>query len=242
MKSTSNISFDDLQLLAENKLSPSKADEILAAIEKDADLKATYEGIVLFLENETSPINGFIESSRKKLNTKKPLQELDQKTKKSQKLIYLFGSIAAIFIIGLFIVRNIDSDPSNYDFQDAGLAVTLSVNQNNLAEAMNAYKQADFVLAEQLLDIELIENPKNDTLLYYKAVVFKKQEKYEPALLAFNKITMKSEFTQKVEFQKGMCYWYLGNNKEAKTIFTNIVANKTHAFKDKAEKALVGLE
>ena len=233
MKKKEEITFEKLRLLAEGKLNAEESEKLHLLLKEDEENRKIFEGIKDFISNESASVEEFVASSQAKLSEKMPRAK-----KNHQALFYWSSGIAALLIIGFFIYNNDNNWRAKYDFKDAGLAVTLGVEKNELNPAMNAYKLGEFEKAESILNKLLAQNPKNDTLIYYKAVVLKEMKQYQAAIDFFEKIDAPSEFKKKASFQLALSYWFLGNRAKASTLFESIASSTNHPFNKEATEIL----
>lgn len=232
-----NISFNELQQLAEGKLTEPRKSEVENAIANDLNLKNTFDGIVAYLENEKQPISNFIQQGQKKVTEKLNQTSIKREQKPKFNWYYAVGIAASVLaLVMLFYPQK--PNPSDFDFTDAGLPVTLGVDASEMGKAMNAYKLEEYNSAKVILENQLTENPENDTLMYYLGVIAKEQKDFEKAITLFNKLPNGSKFYPKAEYQLGLCHWYLGEADKAKSYFTGVASNEQHLFYQKAKTAL----
>jgi len=245
------IAFEELQALAEGGLVEPRKSEVEAALERDPILKETYLGIVEFLENESVSIGKFVEDAENKIlnvefsklnveglisNDALSISKDGDSVYSGEKKWYWLVGVAAVFLLGFFFFKPSSLQPDDFDFTDAGLSVNLSINDQKLSEAMNAYKLEDFPVAQDLLLQELAINPGNDTLNYYLGVIAKEQQNFSTAETYFTQVSPTSYFYQKAEYQLGLIYWYLGEDEKARRQFEGISKNQHHLFFGKAKK------
>lgn len=237
MSHLKNIDFKELKQLAAGELSDKRSAELMKIVENDENLMRLYQGILDFQTNENESIEDYV--LRAKAGTK--FEEKKRVKLISNKKAYaLVSSIAAVLLIGFFAFNWWQSQPQRLDFKDAGLAVSLSVENNNLSEAMNNYKTGKLDLAAEQIDNLLLHDPNNDTLIYYRAVIHKMQGEYNQALSQFKAVD--EGFKAKVDFQIAIVYWYMGDKEQAINSFEHIVAQPSHPFLDKSIKALARLD
>ena len=234
MSDNSNISFEKLRALVEGRLSNKESEQLIALLEKDEESKAIYDGLVSFIENESITIDEFVEKTHQQIFEQ---QKKEKKNESRRVLIYSTIAVAASIIAYIFILKN-STDFSDFDFQDAGLAVTLDSKSSQLNESMNAYKLGNFKRADSIISSLLVEDRKNDTLLYYKAVNQKQIENYDSAAKYFVQINSSSEFFEKAEYQLAICKLYLDKIEDARQILMKISNNRSHDFQTEAEKLL----
>lgn len=237
MSHSQNIDFKELQQLAAGEFSDKRSAELMEIVENDENLMRVYHGILDFQTNENESIEDYVlrAKARTKFEDKKRVKLISNK-----KAYALVSSIAAVLLIGFFAFNWWQSQPQRFDFKDAGLAVNLSEENNNLSAAMNNYKTGKLDLAAEQIDALLLNDPKNDTLLYYRAVIHKMKGEYNQALNQFKAID--KAFKSKVDFQIAIVYWYMGDKEQAIDSFERIVAQPAHPFVDKSIKALARLD
>lgn len=236
MEEKNNISFDKLRALAEGKLPKQEQEALLLLLKQDEESRLIYEGLVFHLDNEEESIDSFISRSEDKLRAAR--NRVERKSNKVKSLVYWISSAAAILILAFTSYNYLKDDLSDYDFKDAGLAVTLSVNQDELKKSMNAYKLGNNEEALTLIESQLANDTQNDTLNYYMGVIRKELGSFDKAIESFNAVKESSKFFQKAEYQLAYCYIQEENSEESLKILKRIVSTPNHAMHSNADDLL----
>lgn len=234
-KTPQNINLSSLIALARGELNATDAENLRAALRENDHLQKTYEGICDFLQNENITPEDFVNSAlqKSKVFTLQP----------KPKTYWLPAAVMvmAACIIGFILYVNTPK-PHDFDFTDAGLPVNLSIDQDALSSAMNAYKLEDYFTSKQILLAQSEKNPNNDTLIYYLGVIAKEEKNYPAAIDFFKKVPQQSFFYEKAEYQLGLSFWYMNDTEKASNYFKQVAQNKNHLFYKKATNALKAIQ
>lgn len=167
---------------------------------------------------------------------KRQLQEIDKELDRTSenkfhnfKVRKLFGmslSIAAacvVLIIGIstwiyYVKFGKEAILTQYYVEDPGLPVFMSYESNKeFDEAMNLYKLKDYKQSLAALNVLLLSDPANDTLLYYSGINLLKLDKPDAAEVFFKHVfeIPNSEFRNDARYRQIICMWLLGRKEEA---------------------------
>lgn len=157
---------------------------------------------------------------------KQPLQQNNWR-----KVIVWSSSIAAIFLIGIFIYRssnpNYNQLAQEYWPYEAGLPVKMS-NKGKYDDAMNAFKQENWNEAENLL-----KQIKSDTADYFLGVISYEKKDYQQAINYFRRIEHNSSYYQEAQFRLSLTTILSGNIKTGKQLLQAQIEQNTN-FKEQA--------
>jgi hypothetical protein len=81
---------------------------------------------------------------------------------------------------------------------------------------MNAYKQANWPEAEQAVRSLLKVEPKNDTVLYFQAIVLSRTERCSDAIPIFDSLPTSSTFRERALYHAAICHLRLGDRTAAR--------------------------
>jgi len=124
---------------------------------------------------------------------------------------------------------------------DPGLPTSLGLSdQLDFGEGMNAYKTKDYKQAKSYWQPLLVENPSNDTLLYYLAQIELIEKQFEPAAEKLRAIGQEkaSVFKEKATWYLAISYLRMNKQEEAKVLLNYILTEGGY----EAEKAGVLLD
>jgi len=135
-------------------------------------------------------------------------QELDSKKQSSQgyrKRYYWIGAVAALLVIGIFIVnysssQNFEKVSLSYLPHEEGLPVLMG-NRGVYDEAMNNYKLKNWDKALSCLD-----DIQSDTSSYYQGIIFYKLKKYNQSIIEFKQINEESVYHRSAQFRLALAY------------------------------------
>jgi len=124
---------------------------------------------------------------------------------------------------------------------EPGLPVLMGTSPRVMDAIMNAYKQHDHATAAQLLSVALQQDPMNDTLLYFDAVVHDQQNTCATVGL-FERVPAGSVFAAKAQFQRALCALRAGDTERAREILNNVGQNDDVQLAARARDLLKRLE
>jgi predicted Zn-dependent protease len=103
-----------------------------------------------------------------------------------------------------------------YELPEPGLPVLMSTGQRRYDGLMNAYKQANWPEAEQAVRSLLKVEPKNDTVLYFQAIVLSRTERCSDAIPIFDSLPTSSTFRERALYHAAICHLRLGDRTAAR--------------------------
>ena len=152
---------------------------------------------------------------------------------KVQKFAYLKYAAILILLFGtgysLFLVTNNSNKTELKDqFNEPGLANYMSAKSTTSWEdIMFDYKMKSYNQALKKINSSLINSKFNDTLYYFKAVIYYELKKYNQSSEEFNKVISKSSvFKDKANYYLGKIEYRKGNKKSAVSIFKSLTQSK----------------
>lgn len=165
--------------------------------------------------------------------------------KKSNRTMFWISIAASFTILCLAGYYNRHSFFPNlqiaqYEIREPGLPVLMSgVKNNSFDNAMNAYKTQNYSEAIGLLQSIHNTKPQNDTINYFLGMVFYLENNTKAATPFFENVTdTLSSYYYKSEYQKGICYWKLGEINEAIRIFNTISSDTNNPFNAQSKEIL----
>jgi len=87
---------------------------------------------------------------------------------------------------------------------EPGLPVLMGVSSRAMDAIMNAYKQDDMSVASALLDAALLADGANDTLNYFRAVVYDRANKPSQAMGFYDRVPANSAFHVRAMYRTAM--------------------------------------
>jgi len=165
-------------------------------------------------------------------------KQMDDKPKSSKvlRLAIWSSSVAAAFVIGIFIFQHF-SQPSYQELaqiywpHEVGLPVKMSA-KNKYDDAMNAFKLEDWDKAENLLsEIE------SDTAYYFLGETTYKKGEEEKSISHFLNIEKTSVYYQKAQFRIALLFLIKGDKTKATEIL-NFLSEQDSMFSESAQKIL----
>lgn len=173
---------------------------------------------------------------------KSKFSEIDKKLDKQplqknnfRKVIVWGSSIAAIFLIGIFIYRSSVTDynqlAQEYWPYEAGLPVKMST-KGKYDDAMNAFKLENWNEAENLL-----KQIKSDTADYFLGVISYEKKDYRQASNYFGQIENNSSYYDEAQFRLALSTIMSGNITIGKQLLKAQIGRNIK-FKDQANALL----
>lgn len=104
---------------------------------------------------------------------------------------------------------------------EPGLPVLMGTSPRVMDAIMNAYKQNDRATAMQLLSVALQQDPANDTLIYFDAVVHDRENTCVAGDL-FERVPKGSVFAAKAQFHRALCALHGADTARAREILNNV--------------------
>lgn len=193
-------------------------------------------------------------NSEKGKNIKKVISEeanlyfnKQTKTTKIRKLFITTGAIAAIFIIGFFLMNTNETNTDLYtayknDWSEIP-SLTVRGTNNDFSAIETLFRQKKY--SESLLLLEKLK--KNETtisdpqILLYEGILNLELNKYEKAIFTFKSLLKKDTLdSYKTYWYLALTYLKKGDIKETKKAL-QMVLNDTKNFKDKEAEALLSI-
>lgn len=219
--------IENIDQFLKHELSAEEMTSYETAMAEDPMLKDAVDGY-RFMKEDGVDLEEMLQNSKLKMK-QKPLGK--QRLLHHRKLITMAASI--IILLGLAAIFKLTSGPniSDFDFKDAGLPVHLGTDDIlDYSKFTNFYKLGEYENAKKELNILIQDQSNNDTLLYYKACILKEQKNYIEAIEYFKLIKPDSEYFEKSDYQKAMCYWYLNDDKNLLNTLKVMSENPKHLF------------
>lgn len=171
------------------------------------------------------------------------LAEFDRSLE-SKKRFQFSWKMAAVFVIliisgSIFYLAIQKSNPYDFDIVEPGLPNAMGANNIiELNNAMSTFKTGDYGAAGQAFEKLLIDNPKNDTLLYFVGLCDFRTKKNELAIQKWNQIETSSIFFTKTEYRLAIAYWSIGEEKKAVELLQKIRKEGDTFLREESEKVL----
>ncbi|MGV9012640.1 MAG: tetratricopeptide repeat protein [Flavobacteriales bacterium] len=126
----------------------------------------------------------------------------------------------------------------HYAIREEGLPVLMGGDPRVLDAMMNAYKQDDLATADLLLGQALLQDPTNDTLLYFTGVVLDREKKYPQAIAAYAQVPGSSVFAIRAIYRSAICALEENNTDQARVLLQRVAAGTDAQFSERAEELL----
>jgi tetratricopeptide (TPR) repeat protein len=171
------------------------------------------------------------------------LAEFDRSLE-SKKRFQFTWKMAAVFVIliisgSIFYLAIQKSNPYDFDIVEPGLPNAMGANNIiELNNAMNTFKGGNYGAAGQAFEKLLIDNTKNDTLLYFSGLCDFRNKKNELAIQKWNEIEASSIFFSKTEYRLAIAYWSIGDEKKAVELLKKIAKKENNPLKKESAQAL----
>jgi tetratricopeptide (TPR) repeat protein len=190
-------------------------------------------------------VAGISQSYTEELKSK--LAEFDRslESKKRLQFSWKMAAVFAILIISGSILYLAIQKPNPYVFDIVEQGLPNAMGANNTVElnnAMSTFKTGDYGAAGQAFVQLLINNPKNDTLLYFAGLCDFRTKKNELAIKKWNQIETSSIFFTKTEYRLALAYWSLGDEKKAVELLKKIGKEKNNPLRKESAQALDALD
>lgn len=227
MESDPLINIELIEAWHEGKLDEAGKARVRNLLEMDSQFKEEFD---LYHTLVTGIKNQKVDEIKRQLQEiDKELDRTSENKLRNLKVRKLYGmpfSIAAVFvvlIIGIstwiyYFKFSKEAILTQYYVEDPGLPVFMSNESNKeFDEAMNLYKLKDYKQSLSALNVLLLADPANDTLLYYSGVNLLKLDKPDAAEIFFKHVfeIQDSEFRDAGRYRQIICLWLLGRKEDA---------------------------
>jgi len=206
---------DQIQNYIGDKLSAAEKTDFEQRLSIDAQLKAAVENHqdmqAAFKFNEAAEL-------------KKHFQNLESaRVNVFEKMVrspFFYAGIAALFVLGIFIGKNITGNQNLYEtyfdtYPNVYRPITRSQTTNDFTDAFVAYENSDFVTAEKEFE-SLLSSNDDDNLRFYLALSQMQLDKNTEAIEQLEKINIQNtEFTHEILWYKSLLYIKNKNEKSA---------------------------
>ncbi|MEO7082154.1 MAG: hypothetical protein ABIY71_11525, partial [Flavobacteriales bacterium] len=125
-----------------------------------------------------------------------------------------------------------------YAIKEGGLPVLMGTDPRVMDAIMNAYKQDDLATADQLLELSILQDPTNDTLLYFTGVVMDREKKYEQAAAVYARIPGGSVFALRAMYRGALCALQENKKDQARALLQRVAAGTDAQLSERAEDLL----
>ncbi len=126
----------------------------------------------------------------------------------------------------------------HYAIKEEGLPVLMGTDPQVLDAIMNAYKQDDLATADQLLELAMLRDPDNDTLLYFTGVVLDREKKYQEAEAAYARIPGGSAYALRAMYRGALCALQENRTEQARALLQSVAAGTDTQLSERAEELL----
>ena len=214
----------------------SELNQLIELLDHPSALKQKIE-ILRLSPNLTDELEGFIAlydsykgdclKINKNINESKSIILAPLK-KKNNFITYL--KYAAVFVLlfgtGLFLFIGKEKVlPLSNQFEEPGLVNYMSTTtSSNWVDIMYDFKTKNYLKADQKIEKALIDNPKNDTLIYFLGVVNFKLNKLKEAKIQLQKLQKINTtiYTDKSIYYLGLIEYNKAHFSKANTIFKSL--------------------
>lgn len=186
-------------------------------------------------------IAGISQSYTEELRSKLADFDRSLENKKRFQFSWKMAAVFAILIISgsIFYFSIQKLNPYDFDIVEPGLPNAMGAkNTIELNNVMNAFKAGDYEASGQAFEKLLIDNPENDTLLYFAGLCNFRTKKNELAIQKWNQIAASSTFFAKTEYRLAIAYWSIGDEKRAIELLKRIKSEESNSLNEQAQKAL----
>ena len=242
--------YEIIEKYLSGELSDNDIIDFTEKLKTDSDFKKEFE---LYREINKSLTNKYsnLEKEKNLKNTldslgKEHFQNNDTTETKGNKSIsikkYLLriSSIAAIVIIGFFMLKPQQSLYDQYANHSKLEIQVKGENENILLKASEFYNNNNYSNAIPLFEKYLIENPHDSEIQMSLGISLLEENKFKEALLVFNYVLKQNNiFKNKVNWYLALTYIKNKENAKAKAYLKNI--SKDSSYYKKAEKLLSNL-
>ncbi len=126
----------------------------------------------------------------------------------------------------------------HYAITEEGLPVLMGTDPQVMDAIMNAYKQDDLATADQLLELAILQDPANDTLLYFTGVVLDREKKYRRAEAAYARVPGGSVFALRAMYRGALCALQENKKDQARVLLQRVAAGTDTQLSERAEELL----
>lgn len=236
--------FEIIEAYSEGKMSPEDNIAFETRLLEDKELKNE-------LDLYKAIVSGIKESGEEKLKTKLKLvdQEMDSSLDTSigpyqsnRKNRYWAIAASVFLIIGAFVFLKYFQEPKlssladKYYEREKGLPVEMGTESSPLDQAMNAYKNSDFVGSKKFLHEVISNNRTNDTLNYLLGVTLYELGDYKGADECLVQIKGTSVFYEKSQYRELLIFLKTNNEMMVNQTVKTILENKDHLYYDKVSE------
>lgn len=152
--------------------------------------------------------------------------------------------MAAVFVF-LILASSITylsikpTNPYDFDITEPGLPNSMGTANNiKFNNAMNNFKQGDYLTSGQVFNLMLFTKPSNDTLLYFSGLCDFRNHQIKQAVQKLSKVNAESVFYEKAVYALALAYWANNDSVNAIELLNKIKSDKSNSFQQQAEKAL----
>ncbi len=216
-----NSELNQLIELLDNPIALKQKIEFLKS---STNLSEETEGIIIIYDSfngDIEKIKNYLKESKTK--TVKPLKN---KNRFSTYLKYA-AVFALILATGTFLYNRQENVITlSHQFEEPGLINYMSTTTtSNWEDIMFDFKTKNYFKADQQIEKALIENPKNDTLIYFSGVVKFKLNNLKAAKTQFQKIQnlITSNYKDKSIYYLGLIGYKRRDFKTSNTLFKSLV-------------------
>jgi len=177
---------------------------------------------------------------------KNKLADYDRSLENKKRFQFSWKMVAAFILLiatgaGLYLSIQ-EPNPYSFDIADPGLPNIMGATDNiEFNNAMNTFKESDYIVANEAFSKMLSNHPTNDTLLYYSGLCEFRMKKTEAAIEKWTHIEMTSEFTEKTQYRLAIAYWITGNEKKAAHLLRTLCSKEGSPLQNEAREALNNL-
>ncbi|HMP98266.1 MAG TPA: hypothetical protein PKC24_00705 [Cyclobacteriaceae bacterium] len=154
------------------------------------------------------------------------------------------ASVVFLVLAGIFSLNVLfKPKPGDFDFYEPGIPNQMGITSNiQFNNAMNEFKLKNYSSANKEFNRLLINNPENDTLLYYSGLCDYRNKNLIPAIEKWENIKPTSKFYDKALFRLALAFWEKEDEVRARLLLEEVLTSTENAeLKNEAAKAFKAL-
>jgi hypothetical protein len=229
-------SWDELNQLFNGSLSETESLELIERIQTNSSEDESEIGIKNWLEKNNYQLHllkQWVNSSQKQIK-QSPSPRIPLLLKAAATIAILLTT--TYFLYQFVSIRK--GNWENYYTHDPGFPILMGKSSQG-SLWMEIYRSGNAANALTEIHTAQVNNPINDTLLYYEAVVLFENNNAQASLIRLQKIDgAKSNYNEDIEFLRAFCYWQLDDLLKAKKLFEQIAQQKIGKHSLKAQEIL----
>lgn len=208
--------------------SPEALKEIIEKHRENQEIDDASKGFIQLydeLKGDTQAISRQMQANKKAI-----LSPIYNKARTSTLQKWLPYAAILLLCLGTYLFMQSRQNTIEFttQYQDPGLPNYMSISKHNTMEmVMFLYRKGDYIGALDIIDLKSKHHTaKNDTVDYYRALLYQLANKNLKAIDGFKKIqNSQSPFKDKATYFLGITYSKQGKQKQASAIFKQLCAS-----------------